>query len=70
MRHRPVMISTAAVTAPSTSKYRAKRRNRQVVYHTRSTRLDSTTETVAEAEPEQVNIYCKIPKTSLLKYDF
>lgn len=54
MRHRPVMISTAAVTAPSTSKSRAKRRNRQVVYHTRSTRLESTGETAAEAEAEQV----------------
>lgn len=55
MRHRPVMISTAAVTAPSTSKYRGKRRNRQVVYHTRSTRLESTGETGAEAEPDQVS---------------
>lgn len=55
MRHRPVMISTAAVVAPSTSKYRNKRRNRQVVYHTRSTRLDSEV-----AEPEQVKLSIKI----------
>lgn len=53
MRHRPVMISTAAVTAPSTSKNRAKNRNRPVFYHTRSTRLEST----GDVEAEQVSIY-------------
>lgn len=54
MRHRPVMISTAAVAAPSSSKYRTKRRNRQVAYHTRSVRRESTEGAPAEAEPEQV----------------
>lgn len=59
MRHRPVMISTAAVAAQSSSKYRTKRRNRQVAYHTRSTRLESTEGASADAEPEQVKkLYC------------
>lgn len=53
MRHRPVMISTAAVATPS--KYRARRKNRQVPYHTRSTRLESTEGTAPEVEPEQVS---------------
>lgn len=67
MRHRPVMISTATVTPTNNGRWCRKRKNKQTVYHTRSTRTNEPTE---GAEPEPVSIIPTILVIVGMKYKF